>query len=42
MRGTVANMSQIMSLHLCSKLKWKIQGIVFEEFVRLLRLGVIT
>nr|XP_009796424.1 PREDICTED: uncharacterized protein LOC104243009 [Nicotiana sylvestris]XP_016468831.1 PREDICTED: uncharacterized protein LOC107791307 [Nicotiana tabacum] len=39
MRVTVANGNYLMSLHICHKFRWKIQGIEFEDTVRITRLG---
>lgn len=39
MRVTVANGNQLMSLYSCPMFKWKIQGIEFENLVRLIQLG---
>nr|XP_016449252.1 PREDICTED: uncharacterized protein LOC107774272 [Nicotiana tabacum] len=39
MRVTVANGNHITSLHSCPRFKWKIQGVEFEDAVRLVRLG---
>lgn len=39
MRVTVADGNHILSLHNCPKFRWKIQGVEFEDSIRLLRLG---
>ncbi|XP_019225505.1 PREDICTED: uncharacterized protein LOC109207079 [Nicotiana attenuata] len=39
MRVTVANGNHVMSYHTCPTFKWKIQGVEFEDSVRLIRLG---
>lgn len=39
MRVTVANENHVMSYHTCSIFKWKIQGVEFEDSMRLIRLG---
>lgn len=39
MRVIVANGNQLMSLYSCPMFKWKIQGIEFEDSVRLIQLG---
>lgn len=41
MRVTVVNGNHVMSYHTCPSFKWKIQGVEFEDSVRLLRLGEI-
>ncbi|XP_075076667.1 uncharacterized protein LOC142163294 [Nicotiana tabacum] len=38
-RVTVANGNHLMSLHICHRFKWRIQGVEFEDSVRLIRLG---
>lgn len=39
MRVMIANGNHLMSLHICHMLKWRIQGVEFEDTVRLIRLG---
>lgn len=39
MRVNVSNGNQVINLHICPRFKWKIQGVEFEDPVRLLRLG---
>ncbi|XP_070022199.1 uncharacterized protein [Nicotiana sylvestris] len=39
MRVIVENGNYLMSLHICHKFKWKIQGVQFEDAVRITKLG---